>query len=195
MLRLQVHTIDTYVPVVSTAPQPKTVAEIRVLLTLEDMGDSDDIPVRHAAVSSSSGDGEGAPMRIGTESDDALGDQPLVAVDRDSPEYKAALELEMWKRVEQDRFRLQLNAKEALLMKVSTRPLCQHGPLFPVSMMAGAWLQALSEEFQQRDKQREEAVRRKQEECEQRAPIYPALLIQNPRAPSAVVYMSLPSSL
>eukprot|EP00911_Craspedida_sp_UC1_P002891 UC1_evm4s2112 len=146
-----VHTIDAYVPVLDLSGESaKRVAELRVLLTLEDLGLSDDAPMpttaaAHAAAEAPSSDSAQTYIAGGDGSGGvtAARARPVpvpVPVDTNSPEYKAALELEMWKRVEQEKFQQALNAKEALLMK------------------------ALSDEFRSRDKAREAAAARKAEE-------------------------------
>lgn len=127
-----VHTVDAYVPFLSLDDRPATVAEVRVLLTLEDMGASDEVPVRPTGpgltglAQSSSGSEVGDSAESMEHGIEAPGRDhpPRTAVDRDSPQYQAAMEVEMWKKAEQEKFRLQLNAKEALLMKVGS---CKSG--------------------------------------------------------------------
>ncbi|NP_001086896.1 centrosomal protein 120kDa L homeolog [Xenopus laevis] len=106
------------------------VAELSYIITLEDYGL---VKVREVVVSESS---------QSTGQQGSLPAQPLQSTEplpepRETLEYKAALELEMWKEMQEDLFVNQLKKKELVHM------------------------QALAEEWKRRDKEREALVKKK----------------------------------
>ncbi|NWT79817.1 CE120 protein, partial [Lanius ludovicianus] len=118
-----------------TAPQGSgsRIAELSYAITLEDYGL---VKVQEVMVSDSSQDvGAGQQRHVPpTQSRCAPEDNPEP---RETLEYKAALELEMWKEMQEDIFENQLKKKEMVHM------------------------QALAEEWKKRDREREALVKKK----------------------------------
>ncbi|NXB89593.1 CE120 protein, partial [Vidua chalybeata] len=112
------------------------IAELSYTITLEDYGL---VKVREVMVSDSSQDvGAGQQRHVPyTQLHCAPEDRPEHPEPRETLEYKAALELEMWKEMQEDIFENQLKKKEMLHM------------------------QALAEEWKKRDKEREALVKKK----------------------------------
>ncbi|KAK2164709.1 hypothetical protein LSH36_60g08013, partial [Paralvinella palmiformis] len=102
-----------------------TVADVAVVLTLEDWG----------AITQK--------VTVPGENSQLTSDQVKPLDVRETPEYKAALELEMWKEQQESLFESQLKEKEAQYMRV------------------------LAEEWKRRDKEREMVVKKKLSEYNQ----------------------------
>ncbi|XP_053859732.1 centrosomal protein of 120 kDa isoform X2 [Vidua macroura] len=112
------------------------IAELSYTITLEDYGL---VKVREVMVSDSSQDvGAGQQRHVPyNQLHCAPEDHPEHPEPRETLEYKAALELEMWKEMQEDIFENQLKKKEMVHM------------------------QALAEEWKKRDKEREALVKKK----------------------------------
>lgn len=103
-------------------------AEVSAVLSLEDWG-----PITPTVISSSSGQ----PTTIPSQMASAHPPPPLHTSPRETAEYKAALELELWKEEQQQSFEKELKLKESQYMK------------------------ALGEEWKKRDKEREVLMQKK----------------------------------
>ncbi|NWS82994.1 CE120 protein, partial [Toxostoma redivivum] len=107
------------------------IAELSYAITLEDYGL---VKVQEVVVSDSSQDIGACPQRHVPHTHRAPGDH---TGPRETLEYKAALELEMWKEMQEDIFENQLKKKEMVHMR------------------------ALAEEWKKRDREREALVKKK----------------------------------
>ncbi|XP_067839140.1 centrosomal protein of 120 kDa isoform X2 [Heptranchias perlo] len=129
-------TYSERIPVVATQGPSNKIAELYYSMTLEDYSF---VKTQHVTVSDSS---QYSNIRHQQQPDPSA--QPLQASEpgpepepRETMEYKAALELEMWKEVQEDLFENQLKQKEL------------------------AHMQALAEEWKRRDREREALVKKK----------------------------------
>ncbi|XP_078422984.1 centrosomal protein of 120 kDa isoform X2 [Cetorhinus maximus] len=129
-------TYSERIPVVAAQGPNNKIAELYYSMTLEDYNF---VKTQHVTVSDSSQN-----SNIGQQQQPDLSAKPVQAsepgpdpVPRETMEYKAALELEMWKEVQEDLFQDQLKQKEL------------------------AHMQALAEEWKKRDREREALVKKK----------------------------------
>ncbi|XP_032809390.2 centrosomal protein of 120 kDa isoform X1 [Petromyzon marinus] len=121
-------------PVLATHGSSEKIAELNYTMTLEDRGT---VKTQQVLISEHSQE-ERIPLREAPRTRPEP--TPAVAVvkePRQSQEYQAALELEMWKEMQEDLFENQLKQKELVHM------------------------QALAEEWKRRDKEREALVKKK----------------------------------
>uniref|UniRef100_S4RQK6 Centrosomal protein 120 n=1 Tax=Petromyzon marinus TaxID=7757 RepID=S4RQK6_PETMA len=122
-------------PVLATHGSSEKIAELNYTMTLEDRGT---VKTQQVLISEHSQQEERIPLREAPRTRPEP--TPAVAVvkePRQSQEYQAALELEMWKEMQEDLFENQLKQKELVHM------------------------QALAEEWKRRDKEREALVKKK----------------------------------
>ncbi|NWV80448.1 CE120 protein, partial [Dasyornis broadbenti] len=126
-------TCNETVSVTAAQGSGNRIAELSYAITLEDYGL---VKVQEVMVSDSSQDVGGGQQRheLHTQAHCAPEDHPEP---RETLEYKAALELEMWKEMQEDIFENQLKKKEMVHM------------------------QALAEEWKKRDREREALVKKK----------------------------------
>ncbi|XP_048383738.1 centrosomal protein of 120 kDa isoform X2 [Stegostoma tigrinum] len=129
-------TYSERIPVVATHGSSNKIAELYCSMTLEDYNF---VKTQHVMVSDSSQN-----SNIGYQQQPDPSAKPVQASEpgrepgpRETMEYKAALELEMWKEVQEDLFQDQLKHKEL------------------------AHMQALAEEWKKRDREREALVKKK----------------------------------
>ncbi|XP_077416705.1 centrosomal protein of 120 kDa isoform X2 [Vanacampus margaritifer] len=141
------------VPFFSTVSSNEKVAELNFVATLDDFGlvNVKDIPVSDSAPNEPAAPQQEAPAApaepAGSPSEPAAspaepaGSPAGPIPPRDTVEYRAALELEMWKETQEDLFNDQLRKKEL------------------------SHMQALAEEWMRRDREREAWVKKKETEC------------------------------
>ncbi|XP_059825647.1 centrosomal protein of 120 kDa isoform X2 [Hypanus sabinus] len=129
-------TYSERIPVISAQGPSNQIAELYYSMTLEDYGF---VKTQHVTISDSS-----QSTNIGPQQPSDLPAKPVQPSEpvlhpepRDSMEYKAALELEMWKELQENLFENQLKQKEL------------------------AHMQALAEEWKKRDREREALVKKK----------------------------------
>ncbi|XP_078070712.1 centrosomal protein of 120 kDa isoform X1 [Mustelus asterias] len=129
-------TYSERIPVVAAQGPNNKIAELYYSMTLEDYNF---VKTQHVTVSDSSQN-----SNIGHQQQPELSVKPVQVLEsgpdpepRETMEYKAALELEMWKEVQEDLFQDQLKQKEL------------------------AHMQALAEEWKKRDREREALVKKK----------------------------------
>ncbi|XP_062924787.1 centrosomal protein of 120 kDa isoform X1 [Mobula hypostoma] len=129
-------TYSERIPVISAQGPSNQIAELYYSMTLEDYGF---VKTQHVTISDSS-----QSANIGPQQPSDLPAKPVHLSEpvphpepRDSMEYKAALELEMWKELQENLFENQLKQKEL------------------------AHMQALAEEWKKRDREREALVKKK----------------------------------
>nr|XP_023692459.1 centrosomal protein of 120 kDa [Paramormyrops kingsleyae] len=129
-------TFSQRIPVVRARGRSDKVAELNYVTTLEDLGlvKVQDIVVSESSQSGNRGKKQEAPPK---PPPDAAG---APTEPRETLEYKAAMELEAWKEMQEDLFDNQLKQKELKHM------------------------QALAEEWKRRDKEREALVKKKEME-------------------------------
>eukprot|EP00050_Salpingoeca_kvevrii_P019876 m.91663 g.91663 ORF g.91663 m.91663 type:complete len:973 (-) comp8611_c0_seq1:731-3649(-) len=145
--------IDQYFPIVEDTPSRTKVGELRVLCTLENRGpvDSQDDATtgdasayhhhHHQRGDFAEHDDDGQPYDdVPTGAAAAAPPNALSQKQQDEIAYRVAVELELWKRAEEEKFQQQLQEKEDLLMKT------------------------LASEWKARDQQRELLIHRRMEE-------------------------------
>ncbi|XP_062310749.1 centrosomal protein of 120 kDa [Osmerus eperlanus] len=134
------------IPVYKAQGPSEKVAELCYVTNLEDMGL---VRAQEILLSDSSQNGQPAPQRaVSAPRQAAPGGGPApgsapapgALPPRETPEYQAALELEMWKEMQEDLFDDQLKKKEL------------------------SHMQALAEEWRKRDREREALVKKKEQE-------------------------------
>ncbi|XP_004696637.1 centrosomal protein of 120 kDa isoform X1 [Echinops telfairi] len=126
-------TYSESVPVIAAQGSSNKIVEISYTVTLEDYGL---VKMREVFVSESSQGFSAVPQKPSSVPP-ALCPAEIQTEPRETLEYKAALELEMWKEMQEDIFENQLKQKELAHMK------------------------ALAEEWKKRDRERESLVKKK----------------------------------
>jgi centrosomal protein CEP120 len=131
-----VHTFDSYLPILTEAH--KKIGEIRVLLTFESRGVLDEGEERAGTIHLHALDATLSTAAESTYPSSPAGRGAGAGGARDpsqgGPEYDVAVELEMWKLAEMERFKRQLEAKQEAVIK------------------------AIGDEWRQRDTLRDQAV-------------------------------------
>ncbi|KAL6458779.1 hypothetical protein MHYP_G00322510 [Metynnis hypsauchen] len=133
----QQHWRQTYserLPVIKAQGSNEKVAELSYVAVLEDMGL---VKAQDILISESSLSGNQVHQKVAVA---PHGGEEVAAKSRETLEYKAALELEMWKEMQEDLFDNQLKQKEL------------------------SHMQALAEEWRKRDREREALVKKKEME-------------------------------
>ncbi|XP_076443605.1 centrosomal protein of 120 kDa-like isoform X2 [Babylonia areolata] len=121
------------IPVTAMEGQLQQCAEVSLVMALEDWG-----PIAPTIVTSdSTSQQQSSQMPVGAQGGNSYPKQELSVSPRQTSEYQAALELEIWKETQQQAFEKELKQKESQYMK------------------------ALADEWKKRDKEREVLMQKK----------------------------------